>query len=220
MNLNNTLAPDNSTELANTSNQDTTVVDFSLIKIKDNGFVDGRGVWEFLENGKKFSDWIKVQISYGFLEEIDFHKIPKKSENNKTDYDLTIQTAIHICRIAKNNPKSALGYQYLISQTGVEVIVKENLRQEIEFGEKLSEFLSAFNYTVITQKPCLTYRIDFYIPKLNIAIEYDELHHKSQLKQDDKRQKAIEKELKCKFIRVSNQCSDVYNLGIIAKNLK
>lgn len=105
MENNNTIAPETSLEVANTSNQDTTVVDFSLIKIKDNGFVDGRGVWEFLQISKDFSNWIKYQLSYGFLENVDYNKIGEPISSGfqgKIDYDLTPEMAEHLCMMSRS----------------------------------------------------------------------------------------------------------------------
>jgi very-short-patch-repair endonuclease len=66
----------------------------------------------------------------------------------------------------------------------------------------------------------LSYRIDYYIKDLNIAIEYDENEHKNYTyEQQELRQAEIEKELGCRFIRVSDKNSDEYNIGLIIKEL-
>lgn len=66
----------------------------------------------------------------------------------------------------------------------------------------------------------LTYRIDYYIPSLNIAIEYDENNHKNYTyEQHELRQKLIERELGCKFIRVNDSNSDEYNIGQVIKGV-
>lgn len=48
-----------------------------------------------------------------------------------------------------------------------------------------------------TQYPCCNgkYRVDFYFPKLNIAIEYDEKYHKRQKEKDEKREYEIMKDV-------------------------
>lgn len=52
-------------------------------------------------------------------------------------------------------------------------------RKELSFVNDLEEFLSAFNVKGIAQyKIDDKYRIDYYIPDLKIAIEYDESGHK------------------------------------------
>jgi len=45
------------------------------------------------------------------------------------------------------------------------------------------------------------YIVDFYIPKLNIVIEFDEPHHSQQIEKDKKREDDIIKFLGCEFIR-------------------
>ena len=55
----------------------------------------------------------------------------------------------------------------------------------------------------IFQHYVLGYRIDMYIPEYKLAIEVDELGHCTRdLKSEIERQKRIEEELGCKFIRI------------------
>jgi very-short-patch-repair endonuclease len=56
----------------------------------------------------------------------------------------------------------------------------------------------------ITQYPILSYRIDLYMPKYNLAIEFDEQGHKYRTEADIIRQDAIEHRLGCTFIRVKD----------------
>ena len=53
------------------------------------------------------------------------------------------------------------------------------------------------------------YYIDFYSPVRNIAIEFDENHHKSatQKSKDRSRQAQIESTLECKFYRYQEDCA-------------
>ena len=89
-------------------------------------------------------------------------------------------------------------------------------RKEIKFLDKLQEALKPFDLEGIKQYKVLNYRIDFYIPKLNIAIEYDENEHKDySYKQQQGRQKEIENSLGCDFIRISDKQSDEYNIGLV-----
>ena len=74
------------------------------------------------------------------------------------------------------------------------------IRPEFVFGEQIIEKL--FNgYQIIKQFKVSKYVVDWYIPELNIVIEFDEKHHNKNLKVDLKRQNEIEKKLKCKFLR-------------------
>ena len=63
-----------------------------------------------------------------------------------------------------------------------------------------------------TQYSVLGYRIDIYFHKYRLAIEVDELGHTDRnLSNEIKRQKALEKELNCVFIRIN---SDEQNFNI------
>ena len=56
-----------------------------------------------------------------------------------------------------------------------------------------------------TQYSALGYKIDLYFCDYKLAIEIDERGHKHRsIDHEIKRQKAIEKELNCKFIRVDS----------------
>lgn len=93
-------------------------------------------------------------------------------------------------------------------------------RKEIEFGDKLTDSLVPFGLNLSKQYPCLNYSIDFYIPSLNIAIEYDEDGHKNySYEAHELRQERIEDCLGCRFIRVSDEHSDEYNIGYIIKQI-
>lgn len=88
-------------------------------------------------------------------------------------------------------------------------------RKEIVFINKLEDKLNLKGirqYRVFDGK----YRIDYYIPELNIAIEYDENDHKYySYEQHEGRQKEIENELGCRFIRVSDRYTDEDNIKYI-----
>lgn len=80
-------------------------------------------------------------------------------------------------------------------------ITPKFVRKEYSFGEDIVKKLFD-GYTVISQFSVLgKYKLDWYIPELKLAIEFDEQHHKSSKAKDEKRQKDIEKALGCKFLR-------------------
>jgi very-short-patch-repair endonuclease len=56
------------------------------------------------------------------------------------------------------------------------------------------------------------YIVDFYIPKLNIVIEFDEPHHNQQIEKDKKREEDILKYLNCQIIR--QKSNEPYELTI------
>ena len=87
----------------------------------------------------------------------------------------------------------------ILEQLGVDVVRN---RREYNFDEDIINNLFS-GYTIERQKPVLDgkYKIDWYIPELNLAIEFDEDHHKYQGQEDMERKRLIEKELGCKFVR-------------------
>lgn len=82
----------------------------------------------------------------------------------------------------------------------------KNIRREFSFGEDIVYNLFS-DYDIIPQYPVLDgkYFIDWYVPALNIAIEFDESHHRLCEELDNFRQKEIEKELGCKFLRYKDR---------------
>ena len=95
-----------------------------------------------------------------------------------------------------------------------------NSRKEIEFIDKLERALLAFNITGNKQHNVLDYRIDYYIPSLNVAIEYDENGHRDYTYEaHELRQELIQKELGCRFIRVTDEKNDEFNIGLVIKEL-
>ena len=103
----------------------------------------------------------------------------------------------------------------------VEIVDK---RKEIGFLSLLGEALKPFGIIDLefqyNNLQCGNYRIDLYIPSLNVAIEYDENNHKHYTyEQQELRQKLIEEELDCRFIRVTDSNSHAYNVGLVIKEL-
>lgn len=96
----------------------------------------------------------------------------------------------------------------------------EITRKETEFIKELEDALEPFEIKGEKQYHILRYRIDYYIPSLNIAIEYDENGHSNySYETHEGRQQEIERELGCRFIRVSDKNSDAYNIGLVIKNI-
>ena len=77
-------------------------------------------------------------------------------------------------------------------------------RAEFVFGEEIVERLFS-GYTIIRQLPVFNgkYRIDWYIPELRLAVEFDEAHHAAPANAaaDAARQAEIEAALNCRFLR-------------------
>ena len=93
-------------------------------------------------------------------------------------------------------------------------------RPEIYFIDELEQVLCGMDIKGIRQYPILSYRIDYYIPSLKLAIEYDEGDHKYYTYENQElRQKNIENELKCTFIRLSDSNSNLYNIGLVMSQI-
>ena len=138
--------------------------------------------------------------------------------NQTKDFEITLNFALYLINSAKT--VSAKRKCKLIQQLKLDNKLELVGRKEIEFIEELELALRPFGLEGLKQYSVLNYRIDYYIPKLNIAIEYDENNHKhyTHEKHED-RQLEIEKELGCKFIRVSDKYSNAYNIGLVIKEM-
>ena len=91
-------------------------------------------------------------------------------------------------------------------------------RKEVEFLNQLEDALEPFGIKGTRQYPVLSYRIDYYIESLNIAIEYDENNHMGySYEAHEGRQAQIEEVLGCRFIRISDDKTNAYNIGYVLK---
>ena len=80
--------------------------------------------------------------------------------------------------------------------------------------------MSPLSIIGIRQYQILQYYIDYYIPSIKLAIEYDENNHKDYTyEKQELRQEKIEKELGCKFIRLSDANDNYYNIGLVVKEI-
>lgn len=114
--------------------------------------------------------------------------------------------------------KSSL-IEFLRTQFDIDVDkVIPRCRNEIEFKELFEGFLKGYGYSLICQYPISGYKLDFYIPELNTAIEYDEIHHKNAVntREDKRRECDIRDALGCNFFRICESEEDSVNLGLIA----
>jgi very-short-patch-repair endonuclease len=90
--------------------------------------------------------------------------------------------------------------------------------KETEFRKELKIFVKTiYNLEVETQYPVKNYRLDFYIPEFNLAIEFDEKYHKYQKEEDKKRENEIKNILNCEFVRVFEEQSIGEQLGLVMK---
>jgi len=66
----------------------------------------------------------------------------------------------------------------------------------------LDNLEKCFGYTILRQHKVAGYFLDGYCPMLRLAIEVDEPHHKYSIEQDNEKQRIIEKEIGCTFLRI------------------
>ena len=142
----------------------------------------------------------------------NIRKLNNTGENFLTEAGVcTMITNCHCCQEKKQKVLLALGFEDKIILTS---------RKEPEFINQLEQVLAAFNIKGIRQYQVLNYRIDYYIPRLKVAIEYDENgHNHYTYEQHELRQLEIEEKLGCKFIRVTDKNEDCYNIGLVLKQL-
>lgn len=109
-------------------------------------------------------------------------------------------------------------YKTLGGKENIE-LVSASTRFELSFGNMLIKALKELNIEVIKQYYVDGYKIDFYIPSKNIAVEYDEQQHKHQIKQDEEREEYIKSKLNCKFIRCDYTDEDIVNVMKVVKEV-
>lgn len=153
-----------------------------------------------------------ILLTNSKVKDICFRKLNNTGENFLTEEGLfTIVDRCNCCQEKKQKLLSALGYRDKIILTS---------RKEADFIDQLEQVLAVFSIEGIRQYQVLNYRIDYYIPRLKVAIEYDENgHNHYTYEQHELRQLEIEEKLGCKFIRVTDKNEDYYNIGLVLKQL-
>ena len=192
----------NSLEIAKIINKRHSAI-LKIIK----GTSDRYGLIEILTNTKANIDDYFIESTY----------IDAKGEN-RLCYDCTKLGCYLIRDKIRGRQKDLLTVelQELFKDEAITLTFVD--RKEIEFINQLEEALEPFNIKGERQYPVLNYRIDYYIPELNIAIEYDENDHKNySYESHEGRQLKIEQTLGCRFIRVSDSKTNTYNIGYVIK---
>ncbi|MFU2417251.1 BRO family protein [Peptacetobacter sp. AB800] len=188
-----------------------------VIKLEGKILFNARDVAKVLDiknindNLRKMNDKQVVLLKKSDIQNINFRKLNNRGEN--------FLTKDGIYKIISSSNKMTYERKVeLLNFFGIEEIVPLFERKECLFVEQLEEFLSEYNLKGIKQYPILNYRIDYYIPQIKLAIEYDENNHNSySYETQEGRQKQIEKELGCKFVRLSDNCSDLKNIAKVSK---
>lgn len=147
------------------------------------------------------------------------HPISHPQSKTKT-LEVNIIPEEDLYTLIQRSALSNIQKQELLGSLNLEEKFVLTSRKEIEFIDQLEETLKPFNIIGIRQYKILNYKIDFYISNLNIAIEYDENNHRGYTyEQQEGRQKEIENELGCRFIRVTDGNSHSFNVGQVIKEI-
>ena len=216
-----------------------------LLQIDENGMVNSRRLHEVLGVRRDYSEWIKLRLKRLCLIEGEHFRVIFKGDARftqeevksmssrqrsrygiSTDYIVTLDVAKLICQKRRTNKNSTEVLKYLLSIDQKEVIVVEQQRMEIEFLDVLEKQLRVFGITKFERQSTRVkskrgnYKIDLYLPEINVAIEYDEERHKYYGSEaQELRQELIERELGCRFIRVCDDKDHVTNSAIVIREL-
>lgn len=166
------------------------------------------------DNLRKMNKHQVIKVKNSDVKKISFRKLNNAGENFLTESG--VLALINNSRNCTQEKKENL-IHFLFPKKDIVVI---NDVKEINFIDMLEDFLTALKIKGFRQYNVLSYRLDYYIPSLKIAIEYDENNHIGySYESHELRQKIIEKTLNCKFIRVSDKNDNAFNLGLIAKGM-
>lgn len=150
--------------------------------------------------------------------------------NNKTPQSYqtmlyTLEGSLMICSLS-SQAKAYDFSQWLINLSNSDKDIKViNTRKEIQFHSLLADFLDGLNIKFVHQFKYDDYRIDWYLPELHIAIEYDENCHSHYPVEEEKSREEYlteqnrTEQLTCKFIRVDDKHSCGENLSYITRQI-
>jgi phage anti-repressor protein len=122
--------------------------------------IDGRELWEKLESGQKFADWVKDRIEkYGFTAGQDFFvKLRKTSGRPAEEYRFTLDTGKELAML-ENNEKGRLIRKYFIEaekqnrQNKAVRLVGKEIRKELTDVLKetgINEQMHGFGHKTVT----------------------------------------------------------------------
>lgn len=148
-----------------------------------------------------------------------------KQNREKPCYSLNCQGVKYIMDSCRSRDKIAIAKVFNKISNGKEISICKN-KPEYDFIGGVINSLKAFGIKkyvtqyIVNNDKGTNYRIDLYLPELNIAIEYDENNHNCYTyEQQEGRQKEIEDKLGCKFIRVSDRNNLFYNIGLVIREI-
>lgn len=155
-----------------------------------------------------------IKLTNSKVKDVDFRKLHNTGENFLTESGV-IELISKCNKVTRKKKDKLLRVLFPNKE-----VVGVTSRKEIEFIDQLEETLKPFNLIGIRQYKINSYKIDYYIPSLNLAIEYDENDHKSySYEAHEGRQKEIEDTLKCRFIRVTDDNTNNFNIGLVLKEM-
>ena len=191
-----------------------TVAEIHGVRMNDIQDLIKQNIKEF-EIGIDLLDLMKDEYSLNLARGLRFIT----SNRQKNCYLLSESGYLKLYSLLRNKNENILkAIKYYFGNNTIQYIFAYN--KEIRFRDRFSSILKEFNLNLEFQYVVNNYKIDIYIPSLNIAIEYDENNHKYYTyEQQELRQKEIEKELGCKFIRVSDEYSIDTSIGKVLKEL-
>lgn len=133
-------------------------------------------------------------------------KKPKSEKHKQKLREIKLKNPVKF--FGEKNPAKRADVRKKLREASIKYIkeVRGNISPNIGHNEKqiLDEIELSLGYKIIRQFETEGYFTDGYIPELNLVIEIDEKFHHNQKKRDIERQKIIEKELNCNFMRINN----------------
>jgi very-short-patch-repair endonuclease len=167
---------------------------------------------------RKKSELIKGET----LREGEHYKLEKNPKpKSSKDFDIFLWELPGAIEVAKKNPRQK-EMSFLASQ-GIDV--SKGIRIEHTYIDIIITALNGIakckrQYKVKLSSFKGSFKIDLYLPDYKIAIECDEMHHKSGTNRDIDliRQQEIEKILGCQFIRFNPEERD-FNFGKVLNQI-
>ena len=192
----------------------------------DIGKIHNKDVKAVNQQFKRNKKILKKEKDYFMLTRLEYTKyflinLKSLGRNIKSIILFTASGYLKLVKTFVNNTEYKIikkVYKFLGGNENIDIYVP-NERFEISFFKLLKEALKEIDVKLIHQYYVSGYRIDFFLPAYNLAIEYDEEAHKFHKGEDKIREEKIKKETGCKFIRCSYKDSNIKNLMKILKEI-
>lgn len=141
------------------------------------------------------------------------HYLDSLGRRTKT-YVVNARLVAHLKDVTINADR--IGFQNAYELLGGEVVPQNSIvRYEDTFMVKLFNQLGEMGIEINRNSPVIKYRVDAYIPRFNLSIEYDERFHEqaTEREKDVARESRIKNRNGSQFIRLSYRDSDEVNIG-------